>query len=155
MKFFVRILSCKSISINIEESSVVKQLKEKIEEVEGIESKIQTLVYEGKVLDDVKFLSNYKIENDSTLQLRLSLKGGLLVYIKLYSNGKIIPLDVDTQDSIENVKARIEEKEGIPSENQILIMCGVQLENGRILCDYKTLQKETTIHLIVKERKEN
>jgi len=150
MQLFVKTLTGKTVSIEVEEGESIEEVKAKIAEKEGIPPEQQRLIFGGQQLQDAKTLDDYDVGDDATLHLVLRLRGGMQLFVKTLT-GKTVSIEVEEGESIEEVKAKIAEKEGIPPEQQRLIFGGQQLQDAKTLDDYD-VGDDATLHLVLRLR---
>ncbi len=144
MTIFVKTLTGKTITLKVDPHNTVVQVKHMIQESEGIP---QRLIFAGKQLENSRKLSYYNVQSESSLPLVPRLRGGIPIFVKT-SNGKTITLEVEPSDTIEEVKTKIQEKEGIPPHEQRLIFASKELEDDKTM-SYYNVKRENTLHLVV------
>jgi len=150
MQLFVKTLTGKTVSIEVEEGESIEDVKAKIAEKEGIPPEQQRLIFGGQQLQDSKTIDDYDVGDDATLHLVLRLRGGMQLFVKTLT-GKTVSIEVEEGESIEDVKAKIAEKEGIPPEQQRLIFGGQQLQDSKTIDDYD-VGDDATLHLVLRLR---
>ncbi|CAO2164566.1 unnamed protein product [Urochloa humidicola] len=137
MHIFLRGPTGRTIRLRVQPSDTLYTLKAKILEQ-------HRFVFNGEQLDDNLTLADYDIKHHSTLELQEKME----ISVRETLAGNTITLEVDSQETMDNVKAKIEDMEGFPKSRQCLIFANKQLDDSSILADNK-IWKECMVLLVL------
>ena len=146
MQLFIKIQNGKTIIVEVPHRNRIEKLKSQIFLKSGIPISKQRLIFKTKELENYNSIAFYNIQPESNLLLNLKLGGGVLVVVKSLE-GSSIEIEVDEEDTIETLKQKIFEKQGISVESQRLIYERKKLDDHKTLSDYH-MKEYSAIHLV-------
>jgi len=136
----------KTVPLDVKSTDTIDQIKSQISALEGIDSSQQALFFAGNQLEKDNRLADYNIMANSCVDLYVT--DGIQISVSIPSVGKTIKLNLTKSQSVADVKAVIEQKGGIPLDEQILMYGCQKLEDNKLLSQCG-LSNGHTLHVLV------
>jgi len=138
-----RTLAVKTLTLDVEASDTIADVKAKIQEQEDITPNQQRLIFARQGLENHCTLSEYNVQSGSTLYM--DWEWDFHVHVETWWGQSLCVDDMCPADSIFSLKARLQHMAGYPANQQVLIFTTVELADACTLADYN-IQKASTIY---------
>lgn len=135
------------LTLDVYLSDSVENIKTRIENTLGYLPSNQRVYYNGALLQDGFTLGDYNVQNESTLELIVTVSGGFQIIVQAVSTGRLYAIDAEPSDTVENVKTKVQDKLGLNPNQQRLYYAGRLLEDNRTLADYN-VQRYNLLRLV-------
>ena len=145
---FIKTPAGNTFTIDVDYYDTIKYAKMIIDHKIGFPAENIQLIFNGKQLDNDRSFAECGIIKHSTLYLIIRQRSGMQIFIKTL-RGTIVVLDVEPNMSIDEVKSKVQDKEGLPPDSQRMVYGGMLLSNRRTLADYN-VQSGSTIYLVLR-----
>ena len=153
MQIFIKTLTGKTITLEVEPSDTIKMVKQKIQDKEGVPPSQQHLIFKRQELKDRQTLDEYKVTNKSSVHLRLGDELDRILINVEFPTGRKIFINVSPKDDFESVRKMICDREGIPVDQQRLSFVGKEVVDDHLpLSEYHN-EIELSLQLDVKQQK--
>eukprot|EP00245_Coleochaete_scutata_P007890 TRINITY_DN23697_c0_g1_i1.p1 TRINITY_DN23697_c0_g1~~TRINITY_DN23697_c0_g1_i1.p1 ORF type:complete len:149 (-),score=43.84 TRINITY_DN23697_c0_g1_i1:406-852(-) len=135
------------LALQVGDTSFVGDVFRRLEELGVVLPDNHRLCFSGQTLEAQRPLTEYGVCNNSIIEVFCKLRGGTMIKVKTLT-GKEIEIDIEPTDTIERIKERVEEKEGIPPVQQRLIFAGKQMNDDKTAKDYN-IEGGSVLHLVL------